>query len=154
MARGAGRGALGAGRCVARDGHFAGALCWRSREMTLPIEVADLKKTFRQGFWMRRVEAVKGIPTFSVEPGEIFGFLGPNGAGKTTTIKMLLGLIYPTAGTATLLGRSFGDVETRSRIGFLPEQPVFLRLPGRPRVSRFLRPLFRTRSPDPGAAGG
>jgi ABC-2 type transport system ATP-binding protein len=83
-----------------------------------------LSKTFRVGFLQRRVEAVRGL-NLEVESGEIFGFLGPNGAGKTTTIKMLLSLIYPSAGTATLLGQPIGDVKTRSRIGFLPEQPYF-----------------------------
>jgi ABC-2 type transport system ATP-binding protein len=90
--------------------------------MTLPIEVAGLAKTFRQGFWMRRVEAVRGI-SFSVEPGEIFGFLGPNGAGKTTTIKMLTGLIRPTAGKAQVFGKDVPSPEAMLRVGFLPENP-------------------------------
>ena len=88
------------------------------------IRTENLSKTFRVGFLQRRVEAVRGL-NLEVESGEIFGFLGPNGAGKTTTIKMLLSLIYPSAGTATLLGQPIGDVKTRSRIGFLPEQPYF-----------------------------
>ena len=56
-----------------------------------------------------------------VERGEVFGFLGPNGAGKTTSVKMLLGLISPTAGSGNLLGGSLGDVQARSKVGFLPE---------------------------------
>lgn len=59
--------------------------------------------------------------TLQVEEGEVFGFLGPNGAGKTTSVKMLMGLIHPTSGTARLLGRPLGDVEARKKIGFLPE---------------------------------
>ena len=59
--------------------------------------------------------------TVDVQPSEIFGFLGPNGAGKTTSVKMLLGLTWPTAGTAALLGRPLGDRQARARIGFLPE---------------------------------
>lgn len=59
--------------------------------------------------------------TLQVPRGEVFGFLGPNGAGKTTSVKMMLGLIRPTAGTATLLGRPLGDQPARKRIGFLPE---------------------------------
>lgn len=59
--------------------------------------------------------------TLQVERGEVFGFLGPNGAGKTTSVKMLLGLISPTAGEATLLGRPLGDRLTRARLGYLPE---------------------------------
>jgi ABC-2 type transport system ATP-binding protein len=57
-----------------------------------------------------------------VERGEVFGFLGPNGAGKTTTIKMLNGLVRPTSGRLSVLGRRLGDREARKRIGFLPEQ--------------------------------
>jgi ABC-2 type transport system ATP-binding protein len=56
-----------------------------------------------------------------VPRGEVFGFLGPNGAGKTTSLKMLLGLVEPTAGTGTLLGAPLGDRRTRGRVGFLPE---------------------------------
>ncbi len=59
--------------------------------------------------------------TLQVEEGEVFGFLGPNGAGKTTSVKMLMGLIHPTSGSARLLDRPLGDVEARKKIGFLPE---------------------------------
>ena len=117
------------------------------------IQTENLSKTFRVGFLRRRVEAVAGL-NLEVESGEIFGFLGPNGAGKTTTIKMLLSLIYPTAGTATLLGQPLGDVQTRSRIGFLPEQPYFYDyLAGREFLdffSRFfdLEPAIRRRRVD------
>jgi ABC-2 type transport system ATP-binding protein len=61
----------------------------------------------------------------TVEPGEIFGFLGPNGAGKTTTLKMLMGLVFPTAGTARILGKEWTDPQVKAQIGFLPEQPYF-----------------------------
>ena len=71
-----------------------------------------------------RVDAVRGID-LEVERGEIFGFLGPNGAGKTTTIKMLMGLIHPSAGTGELLGHPLGHRDARARIGFLPEHPYF-----------------------------
>ncbi|MBK9261865.1 MAG: ABC transporter ATP-binding protein [Polyangiaceae bacterium] len=86
------------------------------------IQVRDLRKTFRIGLLGRRVEAVKGV-SFEVRRGEIFGFLGPNGAGKTTTIKMLTGLIKPTAGEAFLFGARVPSAEARRRIGFLPENP-------------------------------
>ena len=59
--------------------------------------------------------------TLTVRQGEVFGFLGPNGAGKTTSIKMLLGLVAPTAGTARLLGAPIGSIYARARLGFLPE---------------------------------
>ena len=78
------------------------------------IETEELRKVFGDR------AAVKGL-TLQVEQGEVFGFLGPNGAGKTTSIKMLLGLVKPTSGNASLLGKSLGDRATRARIGFLPE---------------------------------
>ena len=59
--------------------------------------------------------------SLSVKPGEVFGFLGPNGAGKTTSLKMLLGLITPTAGRGTVLGKPLGDLASRAKLGFLPE---------------------------------
>ena len=86
------------------------------------ISVEQLRKVFRQGFWMRRVEAVKGI-SFQVRRGDIFGFLGPNGAGKTTTIKMLTGLIAPTSGSASLFGVAVPSARALKRVGFLPENP-------------------------------
>ena len=78
------------------------------------IETAQLRKVFGDR------AAVKGL-TLQVAQGEVFGFLGPNGAGKTTSIKMLLGLISPSSGTASLLGKPIGDRDAMSRIGFLPE---------------------------------
>ena len=63
--------------------------------------------------------------SFHVEEGEVFGFLGPNGAGKTTTMKLLMGLIFPTGGTARVRGRDIDDVEMHREIGYLPEQPYF-----------------------------
>ena len=82
------------------------------------IETFELGKDFR-GF-----TAVRAL-SLSVPTGEVFGLLGPNGAGKTTTIMMLLGNLRPTRGSATLLGQPIGDVETRRRVGFLPEKFQF-----------------------------
>ncbi len=82
--------------------------------MPLAIETRELRKVFDENV------AVRGL-TLQVQQGEVFGFLGPNGAGKTTSIKMLLGLVAPTAGSAMLLGAPLGDRATRAKIGFLPE---------------------------------
>jgi ABC-2 type transport system ATP-binding protein len=90
----------------------------------LAIDVHDLTKTYRTPFTRKKVEALRGV-TFAVERGHIFGFVGPNGAGKTTTIRTLMGLIRPSAGSATLLGHPLGSRAARARIGFLPESPYF-----------------------------
>jgi ABC-2 type transport system ATP-binding protein len=83
-------------------------------ENSLAIDTSALRKEFN-GF-----AAVRGL-TLQVRRGEVFGFLGPNGAGKTTSIKMLLGLVKPTSGSATLLGRPIADRMARAKAGFLPE---------------------------------
>jgi ABC-2 type transport system ATP-binding protein len=88
------------------------------------IKVEELKKTFYVGFFRTKIEAVKEV-SFEVNRGEIFGFLGPNGAGKTTTIKVLMGLIRPTAGRAFILGKQVPAKEIRNALGFLPENPCF-----------------------------
>ena len=77
------------------------------------------------GFWRPRPYRALDALSLSVEAGEVFGFLGPNGAGKSTTLKLLMQLIYPTAGQARILGRPAGDVSVRQRIGFLAENPYF-----------------------------
>jgi ABC-2 type transport system ATP-binding protein len=89
------------------------------------IEILGLEKTYRVGFWRKRPKLALQPLTLSVEEGEIFGFLGPNGAGKTTTLKMLMGLVFPTGGTARILGMELDDPRMTAQIGFLPEQPYF-----------------------------
>lgn len=85
------------------------------------IEVKTLEKTYRGGFFGRqRVAALRGV-SFQVARGAIFGLLGPNGAGKTTLIKILLGIVRPTGGSATLLGWPSGDRRGRQSVGYLPE---------------------------------
>src|SRR3984893_16471195 len=89
------------------------------------IEIKDLTKDYETGFWRKRkVRALDGL-SLSVDQGEIFGFLGANGAGKTTTLKLLMRLIYPTAGSASILGSDIGAVAMHHRIGYLPENPYF-----------------------------
>jgi len=89
------------------------------------IEIDRLTKDYEVGmFKKRRVRALDQL-SLTIRRGEIFGFLGPNGAGKTTTLKLLMRLIYPTSGTARILGHPIDDVATRARIGYLPENPYF-----------------------------
>jgi ABC-2 type transport system ATP-binding protein len=89
------------------------------------IEINNLTKDYEVGFWRKRkVRALDGL-SLTVEQGQIFGFLGANGAGKTTTLKLLMRLIYPTGGTARILGRDIRDVSMHARIGYLPENPYF-----------------------------
>ena len=92
---------------------------------TAAIEIEKLTKDYPFGFLhLKKKTSLEGL-TMSVESGEVFGFLGPNGAGKTTTIKLLVGLIFPTAGTARILGKSIDDISMHADIGYLPEQPYF-----------------------------
>jgi ABC-2 type transport system ATP-binding protein len=89
------------------------------------IEILGLEKTYKIGFWRKRPKQALRPLHLTVEEGEIFGFLGPNGAGKTTTLKMLMGLVFPTSGTARILGHEWTDPAIKAQIGFLPEQPYF-----------------------------
>ena len=89
------------------------------------IETENLTKDYLVGFWRPKpYRALDGL-TLSIDTGDVFGFLGPNGAGKSTTLKLLLQLIYPTAGSARILGKPVGDVDVRRRIGFLAENPYY-----------------------------
>src|SRR6266436_8025315 len=93
--------------------------------MPTAIEIDRLTKDYEAGFLRKRKTRALDTLSLAVEQGPIFGFLGPNGAGKTTTLKLLMRLIYPTSGTARILSRAIDDVETHSRIGYLPENPYF-----------------------------
>jgi ABC-2 type transport system ATP-binding protein len=89
------------------------------------IEILGLEKTYSVGFWQKREKCALRPLHLSVEEGEIFGFLGPNGAGKTTTLKLLMGLVFPSGGSARILGMEIRDPRMKAQIGFLPEQPYF-----------------------------
>ena len=89
------------------------------------IEIEQLSKEYPYGFLnLKKRKSLEDL-TMQVEQGEVFGFLGPNGAGKSTTIKLLMRLIFPTKGTARILGKSIDDVSMHQDIGYLPEQPYF-----------------------------
>ena len=89
------------------------------------IRLDELTKDYAGGFWRKRPFRALDRLTLDVEPGEVLGLLGPNGAGKTTVLKLLMQLIYPTAGRAEILGRPAGSVDVKRRLGFLPETPYF-----------------------------
>lgn len=99
------------------------------------IETRGLSKVYTHDFidvehgrlkfnWFRRTVALEKLD-LDVREGEIFGLLGPNGAGKSTTIKILMGILYPTSGSAQILGKPLGDRSVKAQIGFLPENPAF-----------------------------
>ncbi|MFB6120191.1 MAG: ATP-binding cassette domain-containing protein [Halobacteriaceae archaeon] len=95
------------------------------------IEVESLRKTYGD------VVAVEGS-TFSVDDGEVFGLVGPNGAGKTTTLKMLAGLLEPTAGRATVAGHDASETAMRRHLGWLPEEsPLYEDMTARSYLSFF-----------------
>jgi ABC-2 type transport system ATP-binding protein len=89
------------------------------------IEIQGLSKNYAVGFWKKQIRPALKSLDLKVNVGETFGFLGPNGAGKTTTLKLLMGIIFPTAGSATILGKDLFDPEIKRKTGFLPEQPYF-----------------------------
>jgi ABC-2 type transport system ATP-binding protein len=89
------------------------------------IEIQGLSKNYAVGFWKKQIRPALKSLELKVNVGETFGFLGPNGAGKTTTLKLLMGIIFPTAGSATILGKDLFDPDIKRKIGFLPEQPYF-----------------------------
>jgi len=91
----------------------------------LAIQTEELTKDYLVGFWRPRPHRALDRLSMQVEQGEVFGLLGPNGAGKSTALKLLMGLIFPTSGSARILGRPAGDREVRRRFGFLPENPTF-----------------------------
>jgi ABC-2 type transport system ATP-binding protein len=89
------------------------------------VSIQDLCKDYEIGFWKKKkVRALDGL-SLSVSEGQIFGFLGGNGAGKTTTIKILMSLLFPTSGTAKILGSDIHDVDMHRYIGYCPENPYF-----------------------------
>lgn len=109
--------------------------------MAAAIEIQNLTKKYRNIVGGGTFTAVNDL-SISVEEGQIFGFLGPNGAGKTTTIKMLLGLIFPTGGTASLLGRPIGEISVKYDISYLPESPYFYDYMTGPELLDFYGRLF------------
>jgi ABC-2 type transport system ATP-binding protein len=90
------------------------------------VETRNLTKVYRD-FWGRKKKTALNALDLQIKKGEIFGLLGPNGSGKTTTIKLLLGLLFPTNGEATVFGMPAADVRKNERIGYLPEESYLYR---------------------------
>lgn len=111
------------------------------------INSVGLGKEFRD-FWNRpKAKAVNDVD-FQVYDGEVVGLLGPNGSGKSTTVKMLLGLLYPTAGNLTIFGRSPRDVDTKKRIGYLPEETYLYKYLTAEETLDFFGSLFNIPKPE------
>jgi ABC-2 type transport system ATP-binding protein len=109
------------------------------------IETKDLLKVYPVGK-NKNVTALNKV-TMSVEEGEIFGILGPNGSGKTTCLKLLLGIIFPTGGTISIMGKNQYSVEVKKNIGFLPENPYYYDYLTGPEILKFYGKLFDMSAP-------
>ncbi|HTI68751.1 MAG TPA: ABC transporter ATP-binding protein [Candidatus Limnocylindria bacterium] len=98
----------------------------RPADTEIVVRATGLSKVFKD-FWGRpKARAVDNVD-FEIRRGEVFGLLGPNGSGKSTTIKMILGLLYPSKGHLSVFGKSPRDVQTKARIGYLPEESYLYR---------------------------
>jgi ABC-2 type transport system ATP-binding protein len=92
--------------------------------LDIAISIEELTKVYRSPLGKQGVKALDHL-SLEIKQGETLAIIGPNGSGKTTTLKLLLGLMYPTAGTAKILGESIFNVKAREKVGFLPEEPYF-----------------------------
>src|SRR5271170_1791981 len=106
------------------------------------VETHNLTKVYKD-FWGRdKVRALEDL-TLTIHRGEVFGLLGPNGSGKSTTIKLLLGLIFPTRGSARILGQPAGNTVINEKIGFLPEESYLYRFLNGEEILKFYGRLFK-----------
>src|ERR1041384_1542201 len=111
------------------------------------VQTEHLTKIYKD-FWGRdKVRALDDL-SLTIHRGEVFGLLGPNGSGKSTTIKLLLGLIFPSRGSATVLGRPAGDNEINERVGFLPEESYLYRFLNGEETLKFYGRLFKIPSKE------
>ena len=111
------------------------------------IQIRNLSKIYRDFWGRKKVQALNSL-SLDVKKGEIFGLLGPNGSGKTTTMKLLLGLLFPTEGDITVLGKSAQDVEKNERIGYLPEESYLYRFLNADETLDFYGKLFKMSAED------
>ena len=110
--------------------------------MSYIVEITNLSKDYKKGFLKKTKTLALNNLSLNVEGGQIFGFLGGNGAGKTTTIKLLMSLIFPTAGKAKILGKDISDVKMHSKIGYCPENPYFYDYLKAPELMNYFGELF------------
>src|SRR6516164_6146617 len=106
------------------------------------VETRNLTKVYRD-FWGRKKKTALNALDLDIYKGEIFGLLGPNGSGKTTTIKLLLGLLFPTAGDALVFGEPAAKVSKNERIGYLPEESYLYRFLNAEETLDFYGRLFK-----------
>src|SRR2546421_5030056 len=133
------------GRCTL---HFSFRICYKEVSfMAAAVSTQGLTKKYLDVWNKAEITAVDAL-TLDVEEGEIFGFLGRNGAGKTTTIKMLLGLIFPTEGAASVLGKPLGDIQAKSQTSYVPENPYFYESMTGWDVLDFYARLYRIGEPE------
>jgi ABC-2 type transport system ATP-binding protein len=105
------------------------------------IQTRNLTKIYRDFWGRKKVRALNSL-SLDVKKGEVFGLLGPNGSGKTTTLKLLLGLLFPTEGEVTILGKPATDVTKNERIGYLPEESYLYRFLNAEETLDFYGKLF------------
>lgn len=115
--------------------------------MAAAVSIQGLTKKYLDVWNKAEITAVDHL-NLEVEEGEVFGFLGRNGAGKTTTIKMLLGLIFPTEGSATVLGKPLGDIAAKAQLSYLPEEAYFYESMSGWDILDFYGRLFRIPEPE------
>jgi len=110
------------------------------------VDTRNLTKIYRDFWGRQKVRALKALD-LQIHRGEIFGLLGPNGSGKTTTIKLLLGLLFPTSGEISILGKTASDVAKNERIGYLPEESYLYRFLNAEETLDFYGRLFKMSGP-------
>lgn len=108
---------------------------------TFAVRTEGLTKIYKD-FWGRKSVVALTNLNVTIERGEIFGLLGPNGSGKTTTVKLLLGLLFPTSGSASVLGRPSSDLMVKNKIGFLPEESYLYKFLNAEEILDFYARLF------------
>jgi len=111
------------------------------------IQIRNLTKIYRDFWGRQKVKALNSL-SLEVQRGEVFGLLGPNGSGKTTTMKLLLGLLFPTEGEISILGKPASDVSKNEKIGYLPEESYLYRFLNAEETLDFYGRLFNMTSAE------